>query len=111
MQDHGRELLEEEGYRVLIASNGQDAVHLYSQRSAEIQLVILDLVMPGMDGGQTYLELRKINPHLKVFFCTGYMPDQVISALLEEESLKALQKPFNPENFVQMVRDVLDAKP
>jgi two-component system cell cycle sensor histidine kinase/response regulator CckA len=111
MQDLGRELLEEEGYRVLIASNGQDAVLLYRQRFAEIQLVILDLVMPGMDGGQTYLELRKINPHLKVFFCTGYMPDQVISALLEEESLKALQKPFNPENFVQMVRDVLDAKP
>ena len=111
MQDLGRELLEEEGYRVLIASNGLDAVHLYGQRSAEIQLVILDLVMPGMDGGQTYLELRKINPHLKVFFCTGYMPDQVISALLEEESLKALQKPFNPENFVRMVRDVLDAKP
>ncbi len=111
MQELGRELLEEEGYRVLIASNGQDAIHLYRQRSAEIQLVILDLVMPGMDGGQTYLELRKINPDLKVFFCTGYMPDQVISALLEEESLKALQKPFNPENFVQMVREVLDEKP
>jgi two-component system cell cycle sensor histidine kinase/response regulator CckA len=111
MQELGRELLEEEGYRVLIASNGQDAIHLYRQRSAEIQLVILDLVMPGMDGGQTYLELRKINPDLKVFFCTGYMPDQVISALLEEERLKALQKPFNPENFVQMVRDVLDEKP
>jgi PAS domain S-box-containing protein len=111
MQELGRELLEEEGYRVLIASNGQDAIHLYRQRSAEIQLVILDLVMPGMDGGQTYLELRKINPDLKVFFCTGYMPDQVISALLEEERLKALQKPFNPENFVQMVREVLDEKP
>jgi len=111
MQELGRELLEEEGYRVLIASNGQDAIHLYRQRSAEIQLVILDLVMPGMDGGQTYLELRKINPDLKVFFCTGYMPDQVISALLEQESLKALQKPFNPENFVQMVREVLDEKP
>jgi two-component system, cell cycle sensor histidine kinase and response regulator CckA len=111
MQELGRELLEEEGYRVLIASNGQDAVQLYRERFAEIQLVILDLVMPGMDGGQTYLELRKINSNLKVFFCTGYMPDQVISALLEEESLKALQKPFNPENFVQMVRDVLDEKP
>ena len=110
MQELGRELLEEEGYRVLIASNGQEAIHLYRQRSAEIQLVILDLVMPGMDGGQTYLELRKINPDLKVFFCTGYMPDQVISALLEEERLKALQKPFNPENFVQMVREVLDEK-
>jgi two-component system, cell cycle sensor histidine kinase and response regulator CckA len=111
MQELGRELLEEEGYQVLIASNGQDAVHLYRQRFAEIQLVILDLVMPGMDGGQTYLELRTINPNLKVFFCTGYMPDQVISALLEEERLKALQKPFNPENFVQMVREVLDEKP
>jgi hypothetical protein len=49
-----------------------------------------------------------MNPDLKAFFCTGYMPDQVISALLEDEHLQAIQKPFHPEAFVQLVRDVLD---
>jgi len=110
MQELGRELLEEHGYNVLIASNGSEAVEIYRTKSQIIQLVILDLVMPGMDGGQTYIEMKKINPHVKAFFCTGYMPDAVISALLEEEHLHAIQKPFNPDRFVQLVRDVIDAK-
>ena len=108
MQELGCELLEDEGYKVLIASTGQEALEEYRRHGDMIQLVVLDLVMPGMDGGQTYLELKKMNPDLKAFFCTGYMPDQVISALLEEEHLQAIQKPFNPEAFVQLVRDVLD---
>lgn len=110
MQELGSELLEDEGYQVLIASTGQEAVEVYRRHRDRIRLVVLDLVMPGMDGGQTYLELKKMDPDLKAFFCTGYMPDQVISALLEEEHLQAIQKPFNPEAFVQLVRDVLDGR-
>jgi two-component system, cell cycle sensor histidine kinase and response regulator CckA len=108
MQELGRELLEEHGYKVLIASNGPEAIEIYRTQSRVIKVVILDLVMPGMDGGQTFLELKKISPDIKAFFCTGYMPDAVISALLEEEHLRAIQKPFNPDQFVQLVRDVLD---
>jgi PAS domain S-box-containing protein len=110
MQELGRELLEEQGYTVLIASTGQEAVDIFHRRGDGIGLVVLDLVMPGMDGGQTYIELKKVRPDLKAFFCTGYMPDQVISALLEEEHLQAIQKPFHPEAFVQLVRDVLDGR-
>ncbi len=108
MQELGRELLEEQGYTVLIASTGQEAVEIFRRQPDDVRLVVLDLVMPGMDGGQTYIELKKIRPDLKAFFCTGYMPDQVISALLEEEQLQAIQKPFHPEAFVQLVRNVLD---
>jgi signal transduction histidine kinase/CheY-like chemotaxis protein len=108
MQELGRELLEEEGFDVVIAGNGMEALKLYRTRHREIDLVILDLVMPVMDGGQTYLELKKINPMLKALFCTGFMPDQVFSALLEEERLIAIQKPFNPDVFVRTVRQVLD---
>jgi len=111
MQDLGRELLEENGYKVLIASNGPEAIEVYRSQPQIIKLVILDLVMPGMDGGQTFVELKKINPRVKAFFCTGYMPDAVISALLDEEHLQAIQKPFNPDQFVQLVRDVLDQPP
>ena len=107
MQELGRELLEEKGYSVLIASSGREAIEIFRQQRS-IDLVVLDLVMPGMDGGQTYLELKRLQPNIKAFFCTGFMPDQVISALLEEEHLQAIQKPFQPEAFVQMVRDVLD---
>ncbi len=110
MQELGRELLEEQGYKVVIASGGADAVALYSARAKEIAIVVLDLVMPGMDGGQTYLQLKKINPGIRAFFCTGYMPDEVITALLEEENLRAIQKPFDPQTFVRVVREVLDEK-
>jgi DNA-binding NtrC family response regulator len=108
MQELGRELLEEQGYRVIIAGNGHEALELYRDRVKEIDLVILDLVMPGMDGGQTFLELKKINPGIRAFFCTGFMPDQVITALLEEERLRAIQKPFDPQTFLRIVRQVLD---
>jgi CheY-like chemotaxis protein len=94
----------------VIAGNGRQAVEIYRQRGTEIALVVLDLVMPGMDGGQTYLELKAINPNLKAFFCTGFMPDHVIAALLERDHLRAIQKPFNPQTFVQVVREVLDER-
>jgi two-component system cell cycle sensor histidine kinase/response regulator CckA len=110
MQELGRELLEENGYRVMVAGDGVEAVELFRRHHDEIALVILDLLMPKLDGGQTYLELKKIKPTVKAFFCTGYTPQEIIGALLEEESLRALQKPFRPAEFVQTVRDVLAAQ-
>ena len=110
MQELASELLEEHGYSVVIAGNGRDAVEIYRRRGHEIALVVLDLVMPGMDGGQTYVELKALNPSLKAFFCTGFMPDHGIAALLERDRLRAIQKPFNPRTFVQVVREVLDER-
>ncbi|HUI63371.1 MAG TPA: response regulator, partial [Bacteroidota bacterium] len=111
MQELGKELLEEKGYRVFVAGNGRDALDLYAANQREIDIVVLDLVMPGMDGGQVYLELKKLNPQVKAFFCTGYLSDKVITDLLAEEDLKAIQKPVRPEVFLRTIREVLDEKP
>jgi PAS domain S-box-containing protein len=105
MQDLGRELLEEQGYSVLIASSGARAIEIYRERSGEIDLVVLDLVMTGLDGSQTYQELKKLNPQVRVLFCTGYMPDQIINALVEQDHLECIQKPFNPETFITLVHE------
>jgi PAS domain S-box-containing protein len=110
MLELARELLEEQGYSVLLAGSGPEAVEIFRERATEIDLVILDLVMPKMDGGQTYLRLKSINPRLSAFFCTGYMPSRVVGTLLEEENLKAIQKPFEPDAFLAMVRETIDAK-
>ncbi len=109
MQELGKELLEENGYRVMVAGDGLEAVELFRRHHDEIALVVLDLLMPKLDGGQTYLEMKKIKPTVKAFFCTAYTPGEIIGALLEQESLRALQKPFRPSEFVQTVRDVLAA--
>ena len=106
-----RELLEEQGYKVLVAGDGLVATDLYRKQAHEISLVILDLVMPHMDGGQTYIELKKINPMVKAFFCTGYASNDVITSLLAEEDLQALQKPFRAGDFLKTVREVLDREP
>lgn len=108
MQELGRQLLEEQGYRVIVAGDGLEAVHLFQQHKDEIALVILDLLMPKLDGGQTYLALKNIKPNVKAFFCTGYTPQEIIGSLLAQESLRALQKPFRPSEFVQIVREMLE---
>jgi CheY-like chemotaxis protein len=109
MQELGKELLEEQGYHVMIAGDGLEAVEVFRRHRDEIDLVILDLLMPKLDGGRTYIELKKIKNDLKAFFCTGYTPHEIIGPLLAEESLRALQKPFRPAEFVEIVREMLSS--
>jgi DNA-binding response OmpR family regulator len=108
MREFGGEILTEYGYKVLLASNGEQAVQIFKEHPGAIDLVVLDLVMPGMDGGQTFLEMRRIRNDVRAFFCTGFASDQVISNLFEEEQLKAIKKPFKPMEFLAMVRQTID---
>ena len=108
MLEFGRDILADHGYRVITATNGAEAIERYREQSNDVALVILDLIMPRMDGGQTYIELKKINASVKAMFCTGYTSDEVISSLLQEEHLRAVRKPFQIEEFVGTVRAVLD---
>jgi CheY-like chemotaxis protein len=107
MQALGQELLEQQGFRVLVAGDGFEAIELYRRYSDQIALVILDLLMPNLDGGQTYLELKRINTNVKAFFCTAYTPEDIIGSLLAGEKLRAVQKPFRPDEFVQTVRELV----
>ncbi|HTX18076.1 MAG TPA: PAS domain S-box protein [Bacteroidota bacterium] len=107
MQELGKELLEDNGFHVVIAKDGVEAVEIYRERGKEISLVILDLVMPRMDGGQTYMELKKLNESVKAFFCSGFTSDKVITQLLAEEHLHAIKKPFHPTEFINMVHSTI----
>ncbi|HVN48491.1 MAG TPA: PAS domain-containing protein [Bacteroidota bacterium] len=107
MRQLGKELLEEFGYRVMTASDGVEALELYKQHAQEIALVILDLIMPRKDGGQTYIEMKEIKKDIKAVFCSGYTSDKVITQLLQQENLHAIQKPFHPNDFLKTIHEVL----
>lgn len=108
MQDLMRELLESNGFAVYVVTNGRDAIDYYKNNRDSISLVILDVMLPELDGRETYYELKKINDRIKVFFCTGFASLIEIQSLIEKENLHALQKPFSPKEFLTIVKEVLD---
>lgn len=101
-------LLENLGYRVLRAHDGQEAVSLYRRESSEISLVILDVVMPGMGGIGASEEIRRIDPAARLLFLTGYDPDQnTDEADLDAEEI--IMKPFNVSDFSRRINELLSS--
>ncbi len=110
MQELLKELLESNGYSVHITANGREGLEYYKENRDSISLVILDVMLPEMDGRETYYEMKKLNDGLKVFFCTGFASLVEIQLLIEKENLHVIQKPFSPTEFLAIVREVLSQK-
>ena len=91
----GEELLQELGYEVLTACSGQEAIELYRNNADKIDLVIMDMIMPGMGGGETFDRLKEINPDIKVLLSSGYSINGQASQILERGCDGFIQKPFN----------------
>ena len=106
--DVGRAILQKLGYRVIVALNGREAIQMVARRSGDIQLVILDLVMPGMDGGKTFDRIREICPQLPVILSSGYAIDGQASEILRRGCNGFIQKPFDVVALSRKVRAVVD---
>jgi len=104
----GKELLKRMGYKVLVAKSGQAAIELYKSNQDEIEMVILDMIMPEMDGGDTYDKLKKINPDIKALLSSGYSIDGQATEILKRGCDGFIQKPFNIKELSQKIRQVLD---
>ena len=107
MLDIGRDLLQTMGYRVITARDGEEAVEVYRGRSDEIDLVLLDIVMPKMGGGQAYDCIKSINPSVKVLLLSGYSIDGEATQILSRGCNGFIQKPFNLEQLSRSVKSVL----
>ena len=105
-----REMLEAFGYRVLLAQNGEEAVKIYAEHGNEIDLAILDMVMPKMGGRETFLKLKELNPKVKALLSTGYSRDGRAQAILRSGVKGFIQKPYQVYELLAEVRKVLDAK-
>ncbi len=104
-------MLEELGYRVIEARNGADAIDTYSANKDAIDLVILDMIMPEISGGQVYDIIKETNQNVKVLLASGYSREGRASKILERGCDGFLQKPFDVANLSHVVRQVLDKIP
>jgi PAS domain S-box-containing protein len=103
-----KEILENLGYIVFSAANGHEAVALFKEKFKEIDLVLLDMIMPDMKGSQTYEHLKAIDSQVKVLLCSGYSVDGQAEQLLENGCNDFIQKPYTVMQLSQKVRSVLD---
>jgi CheY-like chemotaxis protein len=104
VREVAKRALERAGFEVLLAENGRQAVETFSQQSARIALVLLDLSMPEMDGEQTLVELRRIEPGVQVLLSSGYDPSSSTRAPLGGRVASFLQKPYTARTLVEAVR-------
>ncbi|NQU08235.1 MAG: PAS domain S-box protein, partial [Candidatus Abyssubacteria bacterium] len=105
-----KEILEAYGYRVLLAEDGVGAVNVFKEHMDDINLVILDMVMPRMGGREAFLQMRQLDPQTKALLSTGYSQDGRAQEILDNGVMGFVQKPYQVEVLLLIVRKVLDAK-
>jgi PAS domain S-box-containing protein len=103
-----RELIEDYGYKVIEATDGDDAVNKFKLHKDEIELLILDVVMPNKNGREVYREIKEIKPDIKVLFTSGYPSDIVHRKGILEKGFGLIMKPAPPAVLLKKIREVLD---
>jgi CheY-like chemotaxis protein len=104
-----RVILEMNGYCILEAASGEEALALYKQHEGQIDLVMTDVVMPQMSGRELAQSLESLHPGIKVLYMSGYTDDAIVRHGLLDQEIAFLQKPFTPDALMRKVREVLDA--
>jgi CheY-like chemotaxis protein len=103
------DMLAEEGYRVVLAKDGFEALKIYQQIGKQIGLVILDFFLPVMDGDAVFDELRLLNPNINVVLSSGFAEQSKLGAMLAQGLRGFIPKPYTREKLLEQVRSTLDA--
>ena len=106
--DVGHEILQTLGYEVHVARSGREAIDAYEANQDKIDMVILDMVMPDMGGGEAYDTLKRINPDIKVLLSSGYSLNGQAAEILRRGCNGFIQKPFNVNQLSQKLREILE---
>ena len=101
-------ILERQGYRVLESSNGDDALGACEKHKSSINLVLADIVMPGMSGSELAKLLEPLYPEMKVLYMSGYTDNAIVRHGVLQKGVNYIQKPFTMEALARKVRAVLD---
>ncbi|HJV67166.1 MAG TPA: PAS domain S-box protein [Geomonas sp.] len=103
-----KELLEQDGYTVIEAVNGEDGVGKYQRHGSSIDLLLLDVIMPKKSGSAVYQEISRMNPGIKVIFMSGYTADLLDAKGVASEQYNFLFKPLAVDHLLAKIREVLD---
>jgi CheY-like chemotaxis protein len=106
--DVAKNILKTLGYKVLLARGGVEALQVYKKNQDKIDMVILDMIMPDIGGGETYDKLKEINPGIKVLLSSGYSINGQATKILDRGCNSFIQKPFNMIDLSQKLRKILD---
>jgi CheY-like chemotaxis protein len=104
------ELLERLGYRALVAQSGKMAIEMYEAHKERIDMVILDMIMPDMNGGEVYDRIKEKNPEVKVLLSSGYSIDGAAGEIMNRGCNGFIQKPFKMKELSQKLREILDGE-
>jgi two-component system cell cycle sensor histidine kinase/response regulator CckA len=108
--DACEQMLNALGYKVLLARSGKEAIELYKANKDMVDLVLLDMVMPEMAGGETYDQMKEINPNIKVLLSSGYSINGQATDILDRGCNAFIQKPFRMSDLSQKIGQVLEKK-
>lgn len=110
VRDLARTVLERMDFRVLTAGGGEEALDIYRRQGGEIDLILLDYIMPRLNGVQVLKELQQLDPDVCVVFSSGYSTDHEADQLLAAGARAFVAKPYRPQELVQAIRQILAAK-
>jgi signal transduction histidine kinase/DNA-binding response OmpR family regulator len=106
----GSQILQKLGYTVLTAASGKEAIEIYTANRDKIDIVVLDMIMPGMGGGETYDSIKALKLDVKVLLSSGYSIMGEASAILNRGCQGFIQKPFTMKSFSEKLREILDGE-
>lgn len=110
IKDLARDILARYGYTVLTAGGGEEAVEVYRRHATAIAVVVLDIVMPEVDGREVFRRVREIDPEAQVIISSGYNQERDATDLLKEGAVKFVQKPYRIASLVGAVGEVLEKR-
>ena len=104
------DILDSYGYRVLLAADGAEGASIFRKQAHGIDMVLLDMVMPRQGGRETFLQLKQIDPDVRVLFSTGYSQNEKVNEIMALGVRGFIQKPYQVRDLLAKVRDVLDGE-
>jgi signal transduction histidine kinase/ActR/RegA family two-component response regulator len=108
MRELSQEILAECGYQVLLAENGEEGVDVFRKEHDRIDMVLLDMVMPKKSGKEAFIEMKKIDPNVKVLLASGFRKDDRVEEIIKLGLTGFIQKPYTIENLAQAVSEAMN---